>query len=329
MAGSQRINSATMRRIGQWMSVLLAALMLCGFPNYLFADVVTQLDWDAVTWAPNGSLSQTYSIGSGDVTVTFNGPADVPPGDTAALVNSSPQITTDLTGGLSPVENSLEINVDYPAVSSQQIPILIDFTHPGGVSDVSFSIFDLDAGGWVDVVQVTATSDGVTYFNPTSITANAANSTDGVNTVTGTGNAGSTSSAGTATFTFAQTGITQVRLIYSNQTTAFQWISLHDIDFTYPQADLAISKSHVGVFNEGQVGSYTLSVSNAAGASTEVGPVPVTDILPAGLSFVSATGTGWTCGAIGQNVTCTHPGPLAGGSNLPDIAPFDFRSRPR
>ena len=295
----------------------IAILTLLGAQNGL-ADVVTQLDWDSVTWAA-GTTTQSYTIGSGDVSVTLNGPTDTPPGDTGALANGSPFITQDLTGGLSPIQDSLEINVDYGAGSSQQIPIIIDFTHPGGVSDISFSIFDVDVGGWVDVVQVQATIDGINFFNPTTIVDNAANNSDGINTVTGT--AGSVSSSnGTATFTFANSGITQVRILYSNQTTVFQWIALHDINFTYPESDLSISKSHVGNFNEGSTGTYTLSVSNAVSASDEVGTITVTDALPTGLSFVSATGTNWTCGAVGQDITCTHPGPLAAGNTLPDIS---------
>jgi len=85
-----------------------------------------------------------------------------------------------------------------------------------------------------------------------------------------------------------------------------------------PVADLAISKTHSGDFTVGQNGSYTLRVSNN-GPSSEGGPITVTDTLPAGLGFVSATGTGWTCGAVGQDVSCTHPGPLASGASLPDI----------
>ena len=316
MAGSQSIFSK-FNKATTWFA--LSYLILCVFTNFVLADVTTQLDWDSVTWSPNGSLSQTYPIGSGNVSITFNGPTDTPAGDNGALVNSSPLITTDLTGGLGPVQNALEINVDYVPPSSQQIPVVIDFTHPGGVSNVSFTVFDVDLGGWVDVVQVTATSDGVSFFNPTTITASSGNSSDGVNTVTGTSGVTETSGNGNATFTFAQTGITQVRILYSNQTTAFQWIALHDINFTYPEADLAISKSHVGVFNEGQVGTYTLGVSNNASASTEIGPITVTDTLPAGLTYVSATGTGWACGAVGQNITCTHPGPLTAGASLPNI----------
>ncbi len=296
-------------------SWLLFVLSVC---QMTWADVATQLDWDVLTW-PAGSTAQSYTIGPGNVVISLNGPSDTPPGDTSGLANGSPFITTDLTGGLSPVQNSLEINVDYPSVSSQQIPILIDFTHPGGVSDVSFSIFDLDLGSWVDVVEVTATVDGVNYFNPTSIVTNSANTSDGINTVTGT--SGSVSSAnGTATFSFTNSGITQVRVIYRNQTTAFQWIALHDINFTYPESDLALSKSHSGVFNQGDTASYTLSVENITGASDEPGPITVSDTLAAGLTYLAASGSGWTCGAVLQDITCTHAGPLAAGNSLADIS---------
>ena len=86
-----------------------------------------------------------------------------------------------------------------------------------------------------------------------------------------------------------------------------------------PVADLAISKTHSGDFTVGQNGSYTLTVSNN-GPNDETGTITVSDTLPAGLGYVSASGTGWTCGAVGQDVTCTHPGALAAGNSLPDIA---------
>ncbi len=74
--------------------------------------------------------------------------------------------------------------------------------------------------------------------------------------------------------------------------------------------DLAINKSHTGSFTVGQNGVYTITVTNVGLAST-IGTITVTDTLPAGLTFISGTGPGWTCSAFGQTVTCTHPGPLA------------------
>ncbi len=86
-----------------------------------------------------------------------------------------------------------------------------------------------------------------------------------------------------------------------------------------PVVDLGITKTHVGNFVAGSNGSYTLRVSNAAGLQREDNVVTVTDTLPAGLSFVSGAGTGWTCAAAAQVVTCTHPPPLNSGASLPDL----------
>ena len=82
--------------------------------------------------------------------------------------------------------------------------------------------------------------------------------------------------------------------------------------------DLSISKAAEGPLVSGQLGSYQITVSNVGTASMP-GPITVTDTLPADLSFVSATGTGWSCSASGQTVTCTHPGPVPAGGSLPPI----------
>jgi uncharacterized repeat protein (TIGR01451 family) len=51
------------------------------------------------------------------------------------------------------------------------------------------------------------------------------------------------------------------------------------------------------------------------------GIITVTDTLAAGLTFVSAAGTGWTCTFAAPTVTCTRPGPFAGNfTNMPTIA---------
>lgn len=86
-----------------------------------------------------------------------------------------------------------------------------------------------------------------------------------------------------------------------------------------PVSDLAITKSHVGDFTVGTNGSYTLSVTNN-GPVDETGTITVTDDLNTtpGLGFVSATGTGWSCGEAGGVVTCTRTG-LANGVTAPPI----------
>ena len=84
--------------------------------------------------------------------------------------------------------------------------------------------------------------------------------------------------------------------------------------------DLSIQKRSVGNFLVGQQGTYTLRVRNAPRGGPTTEPITVTDTIPTGLTFVSATGTNWTCSAAGQSLTCTYNGPaLAPGEFAPTI----------
>ncbi|WP_084149999.1 DUF11 domain-containing protein [Picosynechococcus sp. NKBG042902] len=85
-----------------------------------------------------------------------------------------------------------------------------------------------------------------------------------------------------------------------------------------PNFDLKVTKSVPGgSFAIGQTSSYRLDILNngptEAIAST-TNPITVTDTLPTGFTFISGTGSGWTCTASGQNVTCTRSSNLAAGA---------------
>jgi uncharacterized repeat protein (TIGR01451 family) len=63
-----------------------------------------------------------------------------------------------------------------------------------------------------------------------------------------------------------------------------------------------------------QVGSnsaYTLTVTNTGTATTTT--ARVVDQLPANMTYVSGTGTGWTCSAAAGLVTCNYSGSIAAG----------------
>jgi uncharacterized repeat protein (TIGR01451 family) len=81
---------------------------------------------------------------------------------------------------------------------------------------------------------------------------------------------------------------------------------------------LNIVKSHTGDFTAGTNNSFSLLVSNPGG-STVSGTTTVKDTLAAGLTFVSGTGTGWSCSAAGQVVTCTSTTSVAGGGSMAPI----------
>jgi uncharacterized repeat protein (TIGR01451 family) len=94
------------------------------------------------------------------------------------------------------------------------------------------------------------------------------------------------------------------------------------INYVPPVPDLTVSKSHTGTFRQGDAAdTYTITVNNVGSGATTA-PVTVTDTLPAGLvptSADSGTVNGWTVTTIGQTVTATRGGGLAGGASYPAL----------
>jgi uncharacterized repeat protein (TIGR01451 family) len=83
-----------------------------------------------------------------------------------------------------------------------------------------------------------------------------------------------------------------------------------------PVPILTVTKTHEGNFVQGQNSTtYTVTVSNAAGAVPSSGLVTVTDTMPAGLTLVSMAGTGWSC----SGDTCTRSDVLNPGWSYPSI----------
>lgn len=64
--------------------------------------------------------------------------------------------------------------------------------------------------------------------------------------------------------------------------------------------------------------TYTLTARNAG--PNVSGSITVVDNLPPSTTYVSGSGTGWSCSAAGQVVTCVHAGSHAVGANLPALS---------
>jgi len=205
----------------------LAPLAEAAWGGLLATEV---LDWDsaAVDWPAATTGSNSYAVGGANVTVTVTDPA-------GRLNNGSPDddALVDL-GGLGAIQQGLYVSSTgfNPGESST---ITIGFAHPGGVSNVSFTIFDIDRGGgpnFIDEVQASFTASGAV----TLAIANGPNTVViGGDTVQGTAQTpsnGANSGDANATFTFTGSGITQISLNYRNFGGATgQSITLHDISF--------------------------------------------------------------------------------------------------
>ena len=84
---------------------------------------------------------------------------------------------------------------------------------------------------------------------------------------------------------------------------------------TITQPVIGITETPNGSFSQGQGASYSVTVSNQAGAPPTNATVTVTDTVSTGLTLVSMAGNGWTC----TGNTCSRSDPLNGGASYPVI----------
>ena len=232
-----------------------------------FAQAVT-LDWGTATWTP-GTLTNSYDV---DGTLGDDLRFDLG-GTTGELANDSvgnlptPNINSNLEGGLTQVQSSLNIAIDL-GKKDRFVTVTITFaaSYTQGVENVSFTLFGIDqaAGGsniYIDEISsISALSINGTQIAPTitNIGSAVSWSGSGVNQVlTGSGNVpdtGAGSGAGNATISFNATGIRSITFTFGAGGNAavnpeFQDISMHDLTFSpVPEINPAIAAAGVCLF---------------------------------------------------------------------------------
>ncbi len=83
--------------------------------------------------------------------------------------------------------------------------------------------------------------------------------------------------------------------------------------------------SHNGNFVAGEQGAQitaSISVADNTGPTGDPAgsnPLTLTDVLNSALTYSSASGSGWSCSAAGQTVTCTNHGAVAQGGSYPEL----------
>lgn len=223
---------------------LILALMFCLLPGRTSAVVI---DWSSLAWTA-GSLNNSYDVDpsspGNDATFTVSG-------DTARLRPAlgggpqTPAITSNLSGGFIPIHPSLQFGLDLTS-SVQSVTITINFSlaYASGVSNVSFSLFDVDfanGGGstFQDVIRsISATSTTGTGIAPAiTVGPNATLSGSGLNQViTGTVGTADSSGAANATITFNATNIRSVTFTYGASSLfanpTYQHIALDNITYS-------------------------------------------------------------------------------------------------
>lgn len=222
------------------------------------ANAVT-LDWSGVTWTP-GSLNNSYDV---DPANPGNDATFALSGNTSQFINSAPAINTNLQGGLAVAPQALNLFVDF-ASQAQSVTVNVAFSpsYTLGVTDVSFTIFDVDAvnGGGSSFQDVIRSIVGIAP-DGSQVAATLTTSATPSYTVTGTGlnqvvagaansnNTGAGSENGNVTISF--TGpITSFSFVYGAGTNTIadptqQQISMSNLTFT-PVPEINPTWSAVG-----------------------------------------------------------------------------------
>ena len=93
------------------------------------------------------------------------------------------------------------------------------------------------------------------------------------------------------------------------------------VNLTENLPSVSVTKSHTATFTEGQQDvPFTVSITNNGPGSTGDptggnNPLTLTDTLNTAFSYASSSGTGWSCSATAQTVTCTNDSTVAQGSS--------------
>jgi hypothetical protein len=208
------------------------------------------LDWDVVSWpAPTGgffcppfcttpTLNQTYSVGGENVAVTISDPGDSlrtfngPSGSPGSPVLSA-YINATGNGG----QRNLFIKTQGNDLG---VTIQFDFAHVSGVTNLSFNVFDMDAGppgNYIDRISVVVSIGGAPAPAAPLVTTGSASTWNGTSVTGVAGSAapetGAGSAAGIVSFDFGTAMLDSFTIFYQNlnATPADQWIGIGDISF--------------------------------------------------------------------------------------------------
>jgi hypothetical protein len=218
-------------------AVLLALLAgLAGSANAMI------LDWDGVAWTP-GSLNNSYNLNGdafNDITVAITSQNPGIFANDPTTGTQTPTINQSITGGLTPVENSLMIAANLHTNSN--LTVQLSFAGgPGGLpgaNNVSFTIFDIDITTNSDIISsIYGVAPDGTHIAATITNVGPAVTLSGSGlTYTLTGNAASpnNSSNGNVTISFGSTLIYDVFFTFGNTAGAprYQDIAIGDVTFT-------------------------------------------------------------------------------------------------
>jgi uncharacterized repeat protein (TIGR01451 family)/LPXTG-motif cell wall-anchored protein len=252
------------------------------------------------------SSQTTTVVNSATVTGTTTDPI---PGNNTDTDSGTPTVLADLAiqkanvgAVVAGTQATYRLTVDNVGPSDAAAPVRITDTLPAGLTYVTST--DV-VGSWT----CSAAGQVVTCDLAGPLAADAANAVDGDAVVEIVVDVASSVTGRIDNTATVSSPTTDPNLANNTDTESTVFVG---------EADLAIVKSHTGDATAGEQLVWTLQVTNN-GPSDSAGPIVVTDSLPAGVSFVSATGTDWVCTESGGDVACTRSDVLVAGDDAPPI----------
>ena len=205
-----------------------------------------------------------------------------------------------------------------------QITSMTDTPDPataGGLYTYAVGIDNTDAGDATNTVLTLSVPSGATFVSASPANANCVATsatlvTCSVGTLAGNGTGARTvnftwraTAAGTINATATITATNDTNLANNTQNATTTVLAGADLRLTKTDSpDPVIGGANV---------TYTLTVTNDGPNAS--GNLVLTDNLPGSSTFVSASGTGWSCSHAAGVVTCTRNGPLAVGTSAPPV----------
>ncbi|MDP1784241.1 MAG: Calx-beta domain-containing protein [Sulfuricurvum sp.] len=263
------------------------AVTCTGSENFTTNETVTITIVATVTAA--GTITNTANIASANAVADNNNANNSASVALTATVPSADLSITKIVDNATPTVGD---NVTFTIIGTNNGPITSDVTItdtlPAGLTWVSDSENKSN-------FSCTNSGNAVTCAGSENFTTNETVTITIVATVT---------AAGTITNT---ANITSANAVADNNN-ANNSASVA-LTVNLPNADVSMTKTAPAAVTEGASLAYTLTVRNNS-TTINTSSVQVVDTLPMGVGYVSGSGTNWSCGAVGQIVTCNLSGNL-------------------
>ncbi len=287
---------------------LLAILVTCWFAVFAAVPNVARAQTATVDWADAGIASLTPlptgttvagsdgTVARVDWTTQTDGGTFVPEfgGEFVSYFSGT------VGGNASPLLMSFNNNEFDP-----DDRVIVTITLDRAVSNLEFTLSDVDIGTFADAVEVFYDADGTGAFTnarPNSAFWTAASGITETNDAVvdgwrGTTNSDTAATTGNLDFDFGTTRVQRIQIVYFSYTgtgdPGGQFSTVSDLTFDEAEADISLTKQLIGAApQDGGNATWRLTVTNDASSLDPASGVIVRDTLPAQFSFSSATGDG-------------------------------------